>query len=314
DIHYDKMAHHDLEWVQREKPGDMRQIEGYVRTTEQFTPRLFSGIARAVQEAEAPVPFVIQLGDLVEGLCGSYDLQALQFKDTFAAIEQAKLGVPFLMTKGNHDITGPGAPEAFDQVLLPWLSKQASKQLDSASYWIKQQEDLFVFFDGYKSDLAWLEQTLAAHPARHVFFIVHQPVVPYNARSNWTVFNHPRQAEQRSKLLDLLGKYQAIVLSGHLHKYSLLTRATEAGSFVQLAINSVVRNEVEKPRGELAGVEQFTPDLVELEPRFSADTLERRREILAAEAPAIRHFEYADVPGYAIVKIYTDRLETDLHS
>ena len=48
--------------------------------------------------ATAKVPFVIQIGDLVEGLCGSETLQNLQFRDTFAAIRaflpasQATLG------------------------------------------------------------------------------------------------------------------------------------------------------------------------------------------------------------------------------
>lgn len=31
DMHFDKMAHHDFEWVKADKPNDIRQIEGYVK-------------------------------------------------------------------------------------------------------------------------------------------------------------------------------------------------------------------------------------------------------------------------------------------
>ncbi|MHC4685199.1 MAG: hypothetical protein ACYTEW_12930, partial [Planctomycetota bacterium] len=34
DIHFDKKYHHDFEWVQANKPNDIRQIEDYVRITE----------------------------------------------------------------------------------------------------------------------------------------------------------------------------------------------------------------------------------------------------------------------------------------
>src|SRR4051812_32460604 len=99
DIHFDKWNHHDLDWVKREKPGDVKQMEGYVATTEKYTPKLFAEVATKVKELKAqniPVPFVLQVGDLVEGLCGSFDLQSLQFRDAIAAVEQAAFGVPTL--------------------------------------------------------------------------------------------------------------------------------------------------------------------------------------------------------------------------
>src|SRR5256885_969735 len=79
-----------------------------------------------------------------------------------AAVEDAKFGAPVLMAKGNHDITGPGAPESFNDVLLPWMSRQAKQDLHAASYTVQQGDDLFVVFDAYKPDLDWLDQTLAA--------------------------------------------------------------------------------------------------------------------------------------------------------
>src|SRR3954467_12882127 len=61
DIHYDKWAHHDLDWVKKEKPGDVKQMEGYVATTEKYTPKLLAEVAAAVKGLQAQniaVPFV----------------------------------------------------------------------------------------------------------------------------------------------------------------------------------------------------------------------------------------------------------------
>lgn len=315
DVHYDKMSHHDLDWVRKEKPGDERQMLNYSKVTETLTPGLFANVSAAVKSSAAPVPFVVQVGDLVEGLCGSYELSALQFREAFGAIEAAAFGAPFLITKGNHDITGPGAVEAYNKDLIPWLAGQG-KQADfaGANYFRRQDDDLFVFFDGYVPDLDWLERTLAANKARHVFFVTHQPVVPYNARANWCVFTNKAGDERRPRLLALLAKYRAIALTGHLHKYCLLTRAVEDGMFTQLAVSSVLRAaEEKKPKDVLDGVEKFGPSLVDLEPKFGPETLDYRKELLATEAASIKRFSYSDVPGFAMVKVYADRVDADIY-
>jgi hypothetical protein len=314
DIHYDRMEHHDMQWVQAKMAGDLSQIHGYVKATEQYTPRLFAEVSDAVRAQAAPVPFVIQVGDLVEGLCGSFDLQSQQFRDATAAVEKANMGVPFLVAKGNHDITGPGAPEAFDKVLLPWIGKQAGQDLKRADYVHRHGDDVFVFFDAYKPDLDWLEAALKGNKARQTFFVIHPPVVPYNARSNWHIYPDDARRAERDRLLSLLGSRRAVVLTGHLHKYSILRRRTPTGPIDQLAVCSVVRNDHEKPRQEVEGVAGYTPDLVQQEPKHQPNNVELRRQLLKAEAPFIERFEYADLPGYAIVKVYADRVETDVYA
>jgi hypothetical protein len=313
DIHFDLPEHHDFDWVRREKPNDIRQIENYIRVTREHTPRLLARTARAVADSPVPMPFVVQVGDLVEGLCGSYDLQALQFRDTFDAIQAAGIGRPMLITKGNHDITGPGAREAFDQVLLPWQARQLGRDAVRSHYTVEQGEDLLVFFDAYQPDLDWLEQTLTDRPARHTFFVIHPPVIPYNYRAHWHVFARPGQADDRRRLVSLLGRRHAIVLCGHLHKHSLLVRQTPEGPITQLAINSVIRSESPQPREELAGAEAYGPQLLELNPDWHPDSLEQRRRWLTTERPHVTRFSYANVPGHAVVRVAGDRVDVDVH-
>jgi len=311
DLHFDRLHHHDMDWVKEKQPGDVRQIENYSRVTGQNSRGLLEAVSDSLKDQTNPAFAVVQAGDFVEGLCGSYDLQVLQFKEAFSFVEPLTPSIPFLITKGNHDITGPGADKAYTDVVLPWLGKQLNTAISSASYYVKHKGDLFVFFDAYRPDLDWLKEVLGQHPARHVFFIIHKPVVPYNARSQWHIFSRDKDHSKREKLLSLLGKYHAIVLSGHLHHYSVLRRKTDKGAFVQLAMNSVIDIGERKVK-LLEGVDKYTPDLVDLEANFNTKTKDARRKLLKKEKPFIDYFELAKTTGYFLVTVSDNAIDIDI--
>lgn len=306
DLHFDKLEHHDHEWLKREHPGDVSQVENYSRITRDITPKLLARVRESLAELSREkknVPFVLQLGDLLEGLCGSEALAQRQAREGIDFVREAKFDAPLVMTKGNHDVTGPGAAEAYRQILLPFLAEQNRAEINEAVFTRRQGGTLIAFYDAYdKNSLDWFGRTLAEAKPERLIVAIHPPVVPYNARSSWHIYSSPKQAEQRTRLLELLGQHRAIVLCGHLHKYSLLTRRTEQGRFVQLAISSVAASADGKPKDERSGLDQYTPDLVDLEPRHAPETVAARRELLAAERPFIEHFEYADTWGHAVVK------------
>lgn len=323
DLHFDRLAHHDRQWVAREKPNDWRQIQNYSRITAEMHPRLFTEVREVVaatQKSGAAVPFVLHIGDFVEGLCGTPALAQTQNEEALAFVREAKLGAPFLFCKGNHDITGPGAPEAYHSVFLPFLGEQRRQTAQNirlpdpqAHFSFEHGEALFAFFDAYDdASLAWLETTFAATKARHIFVLIHPPVVPYGARATWHLYSKPREAARRERLLVLLGKHRAIVLGGHIHKYNLTARRTATGRFVQLAVNSVIPKPDETPSKRLEGAANYTPDQIGVEPNFSPDTALERRTALAAEAPFVEHFEYADAPGYALISVRGERVEAQI--
>jgi hypothetical protein len=195
------------------------------------------------------------------------------------------------------------------------MARQAKQDLRAASYTLQQGDDLFVVFDAYKPDLDWLDKTLAASKSARTFFMIHPPVVPYNARSNWTIFPTEKAAPQRRRLLDLLARRSAIVISGHLHRYAVVERQSAAGTFTQLAVCSVLRGETATPREELAGVDHYTPEnLLATEPHFAPTTIEVRKKIIADEAPAIRRFEHADLPGFAMVTVHERGVAFDYYA
>ncbi len=57
------------------------------------------------------------------------------------------------------------------------------------------------------------------------------------------------------------------------------------------------------PKEVLSGAGQYTADQVNVEPKFSPETEPQRRAVYAAEAPWVKYFEYANLPGYAVITV-----------
>jgi UDP-2,3-diacylglucosamine pyrophosphatase LpxH len=324
DLHYDKLEHHDMEWLDRNKKGDLGQIRNYSRVTAEIMPQLFATVRATVADLNRTpgtrVPFVLQVGDLVEGLCGSEERAARQDQEALDFVRGADLGVPFVFAKGNHDVTGDGAPAAFAQVCQKFLAEQAVNfdggKPATANYTIAHGDALFCFFDAYDAQsLDWLEAALAKRTARHCFVIIHPPVVPYGARATWNVFSSEREKAKREKLLEMLGRQNAFVLGGHIHKFNTLARATaQGGRFVQLAVSSVINALAVKPKDTLSGVGDYNGEQVRVEPSFSPDNAAERRAVYEVERPFVKAFEYADLPGYAVVDVTPQRVTARIFS
>ena len=326
DLHYDALAHHDMAWVEKEKPNDITQIKNYSRITAEVTPQLFATVRETIAELNRTpatrVAFVLQAGDLVEGLCGSEELSVTQNTEALAAIRAAEFGVPLLFTKGNHDVTGPGSVAAFASVFHPFLSAQARRVMrgaapvTSGSYTVDCGNAQFAFFDAYESakSLEWFEAVAAQRTAEHFFAIVHPPVVPYGARSTWHIFSSERERTRREKFLALLGDQRALVLGGHIHRYNTLARTAGRGRFAQFALSSVLSAPTVKPKDLLDGAAAYTPDQISVEPNFSPANAAERRAVYEAERAHVRDFVYADLPGYAVVTVEGPRVIVKMFS
>ncbi len=314
DLHFDRKAHHDLEWVKATMPGDLRQIEEYDRNAREFMPGLLRRVQTAIVSSNGQIKMVLQGGDLTEGLCGSRERQEIQFKEARAFVCQFIPETPFLAVKGNHDITGPGAKEAYDHIMLPWLSEECGQKVDSASFFFLKGPDLFVFFDAYQNNSpAWLEKTLKENAHRYAFVVMHPPAVPYGARSTWHLFSKPKEEATRERFLNILGSHRVILFTAHLHKYGLLVRKTATGAFVQLSLSSVISSPKVSVKDLREGIKNYSERLLDLEPEFQPATKDERRRALEHEKPYITRFEYADFAGYAIISVSDTRVSADLY-
>jgi UDP-2,3-diacylglucosamine pyrophosphatase LpxH len=324
DLHFDRWEHHDLKWLEAHKAGDLSQIRNYTKLTAEVMPQVFAAVkARiaALRSSATPPAFVLQVGDLVEGLCGSEELAARQNREAVEFVTQAELGVPFLFTKGNHDVTGEGAVAAFNAVLQPWMKAEAGK-IDAkaaqtgANFTATHGDAQFAFFDAYdKSSLEWLEAVAQARTAGRLFVTVHPPVVPYGARATWHLYAADKAKAQREKLLQILARQEAIVLGGHLHKFSHVTRkVADGGAFTQLAVSSVVSAPNQKVNQELTGTAAYNGDQVTLEPKHAPETEAERRAVYERERAFVTDFQFADTAGYAVVTVAADRVEAQVHA
>jgi len=323
DLHFDKLEHHDFTWLEKNKPADLSQIRNYTRITADITPRLFATVRETIsdlKQSTVPPAFVLQVGDLVEGLCGTEELATRQNQEAAAFVGDAKLGAPFLFTKGNHDVTGDGATAAFKTIFHPFMAKELSAlgdgKLSKANYAFSHSGAMFCCFDAYdKESLDWLEAALAKRTARHCFVVIHPPVVPYGARSTWHIYSNPKDKPKRDKLLELLGKQRVFVLGGHIHKFNTLVRSTGGGGqFVQLAISSIINSPKVKPKDVLSGTNEYNGDQIRVEPNFSPETQKERKGVYEAERPFVKKFDYADLPGYAVVTVNGSNVEAKIFS
>ena len=173
DLHYDRADCHDMEWVTANMGKDLRQIRNYTGVTETNTPELFRQVEANAASRSEPVPFVIQMGDFTEGLCGSRELQGKLFRHALDAVK-GTFRRPFFLVRGNHDVTGPGSWEAGDDVLLPYLRETLNDPRASYNYAVERGEDVFLFFEAMRPDLAWLKRELPKHSGkRHIFLYPH---------------------------------------------------------------------------------------------------------------------------------------------
>jgi hypothetical protein len=187
--------------------------------------------------------FGVQLGDIIQGDCGAGKLHK---KSLTSVLEMLKCHLQpnskdwhLFAIKGNHDIRGKGATQAFNSVMLPYLEDQFGQKCPvkwRADFILMHKGDLYVFFDSINADLRFAENALKEHTdARHVFFLTHLPVLPASTGSKpfWVVFE--KNAKYRRRLLDALASRNAIVLTAHIHATTLLNYASEKGTVTQFS-------------------------------------------------------------------------------
>lgn len=302
DIHYDKIENHDLEWLM-EREGDFRQVtEGYCVNTEKYWNK-FSSAVKAFSDQDH-VKCIVQLGDLSEGLAGTETLAYQMANGLFQAIDDVGFNVPFIICRGNHDTTGPGAKEAFNDVYLPNMQRLSgtSDNVTSSHYATTIDDMLFVSYDSYDNTCtpAWLDQVLKASDARYKFVLNHEPVIPITYRV-WHAYRTAAKAATREQFLKVIAQNGAIALTGHLHVYSVIRRDTEWGPILQLAANSVINNDSFNSVRNL--VTEYSTAFVDAKPNYVPEEIENRRALIAAEAPYVRYFREGDICGYGVITI-----------
>jgi predicted MPP superfamily phosphohydrolase len=326
DMHYDKLEYHDLDYV-RTRPQDYKQIfTEYPQYTAFFMPKFLQLIKKQTLSFNPAVKAVVQLGDLVEGVSGNFSLAKQMNRGVVDMLHDVQLPVPWVLVKGNHDVSNsPGQPEAWDEVVRPFIERQVNKPVGNGMYTYKLSEntEFFVLDQFFSVDknvpeiemVSFLEKELTRSKAKYKFVLTHQPVIPVSQRC-WHVLSGIRRSVQdlalREKFLNLLAKNKVIVLSAHEHMYSVLSRKTQNGNIVQIMLNSVNRD-LEPPVPKNINTEFKGGKWIDENITWQPATNDVRRKILDEEKKHITKFMIADLPGYAHIAISNSKDQVLLH-
>lgn len=258
-------------------------------------------IKERVRITNPKVQAIVQLGDLSEGLAGSESKAMQMASNTIRAAEETDMPVPWIIAKGNHDITGPGSKEAFREHYIPFFKRQTGdSSISGSNYSYRFNNVQIVCIDPYdKGDdmLEFLQKELSGSDARYKFVAVHEPIIPVTERC-WHLYR--REPDRREALLEIIARNQAIVMCGHLHRYAVVSRNTPYGKVVQLMVVSVVRDRSYQKPTEV--ITEYGLSLAQNKPGWQPESLEARKQMLANEAKHVTFYKQTDLPGYAIIK------------
>lgn len=314
DVHYCEAPLYDLDAMLAEKPGDHRQITA---TYAPVTAANWADQVRALKEridlTQPPVRCVVQLGDISEGLANTAGGADRIAAHIVQVLRDTHLGVPWVLTKGNHDVTGVGtarreeARAAFRRHYTTFIKEQTGSEVTDANYTYRIGEVLFVVLDAYNSTVdqtAFAREALENSTAKYKFVCMHDPAIPATERCWHYLRSKPAE---RSAFLRVLAENRAIFLCGHLHRYSVLRRETEWGPIVQVMTTSVTNlRRSPKPTYQM-NTQQYGEQLVEWKAEWNPSTADERKAMLRDEAKQVSYYKMNNLAGYAVIEVDTRR-------
>jgi hypothetical protein len=118
DQHFARQAHY-------EPDGGDDYAKRVCRLTEEAWEALWNEVMVVVKDAEPHPSFVLQVGDYVHGDCRSPQKAVEQYADFVGSMKRRSLPVPLFLTRGNHELQGKGAREAYDAHMPAYLRAAA---------------------------------------------------------------------------------------------------------------------------------------------------------------------------------------------
>ncbi|MBE6402423.1 MAG: metallophosphoesterase [Lentisphaerae bacterium] len=272
-------------------------------------------LAAAAKQLTPDMPFVVQIGDFTQGDCDGEALQEKMFADAFAAVKKYFPQHKLLAVKGNHDVRTVGVKGACNtpavKSFLPLIAKELGREKITGNYAVVQGKDLFIFIDSFvgKDTLFnFIDKTLKRYPeSRYTFLISHLPLLPCSP--GYPVWLIP----QYDKLIPILAKRNAVILSAHTHIPSCVSIKTPEGSLAQIVVSSIgcdwKRNE--KMAIRAANFEDFCK-------LISARKMKDKKVVSILDymkKQQIKMYElYHVTSGFAVIKVKNDSVVAEFYN
>ena len=231
DIHYDGPEYH-IE-PKSEKSAKLHYGQWQQGVSQQL-------LAAAAKESKDTAPFVVQLGDLINGDCDNAERQGAAIKGAYKILKKFFPGKMVLTIEGNHEHRGKqDASQAPDKYLVPLIKKELGRDIpmDGTNYAVCYGKDLYIFYDYRKKNSGeFVKKTISEYGnARHIFFLTHIPMFPCSiGNPGWVV-------PQFKELIPLLARHKAVVISAHAHSMNHIVYKCSEGELAQLTVTSMGR-------------------------------------------------------------------------
>ena len=228
-----------VEWLNRVQRAE------FARNGEMWRERCPRLLARAASLVDADTALAIQVGDLVQGDCGSGEVHARMLTDVMNRFKAELCGLPFVTVAGNHDIRGVDAKKTYREIMPRRMSEELGQEITKTTFSFRIGRDVFIVIDFNSPDIAEIHKLLdRSEYARHTFILTHGGVFPYDGGSSrWFLLGSRKDTEERLRLRTRLAARKAIVLCGHSHFTELLDWRGENGRITQMTFNSVWKNQ-----------------------------------------------------------------------
>ncbi len=245
DLHFDSEKYHIA--PNGEKSGHANTIR-HSNMWKKQSPEMLANSAKMLDKS---FPFVIQLGDIVEGYAATTEQLSQMLADSFHVIKKFYPEHKFLSVKGNHDVRrvitkkvngslqniSLWEHDAYNKNFLPLIAKELDRKSLESNFSVSFNNDLYIFYDDFadeQTSVNFLKKTLSDNPSvRHVFFITHIPLLPCSLYKPWNL------APKAAEIVKLLADRNAIILAGHTHSTSFIKVKINGKPLTQLVVSSI---------------------------------------------------------------------------
>jgi hypothetical protein len=198
------------------------------------TDSLVQSVAKELNSLPVKPEFIIQTGDFFHGSKGvNIQTEAAMAFRHFAR----DIGIPFFISKGNHDSRIP-----YEKCAFPIFSRELGSDVLKSYYSFDKANCHFIMLDCTEEDLPgmllWLEKDLKTTKSNpkieHIFAAGHYPLWIV-ARAGFTT------PEYATRVASLLAKYKAdAYFCGHTHNKTVTVRLVDNQPVTQIMDASVV--------------------------------------------------------------------------
>ena len=304
DIHFDAKKYHTA------PDGRIvtRYSENYVNMWNKQSPELLRTSAAMMNEKFS---FVIQLGDIVQGLAVTQDLLNRMLVDSFLTLKKFYPDHKLLSVKGNHDVrrhvqqVALWEHQIYDDAFLPLIAKELGRKSISSNFSFSYNNDLYIFYDDFAepqphTSINFLKKTLGANPdARNIFFITHIPLLPCStSKPGWLLPSYP----EVTKIL--AQRKNVIILAGNTHQPSFIKVRVGNNTLTQLVVSSLGCwwNRGKKSKIQANSKEQFYSVLAQRK-KQTPNTPKAKKHLDSMKVEKFTIYSIDSMQGFAILKI-----------